>query len=269
MAPIALTIAGSDPSGGAGIQADLKTFAAFGVYGASVVTALTAQNTRGVCAIAEVEPAFVVQQLDAVLDDLEVGAAKTGMLYRASVVDAVAARLAARPVGHLVVDPVIVATSGDTLLEPEAIAAVRERLLPLATLVTPNLHEAEVLIGRPVRDPAEMRAAACALIELGAKAALVTGGHLVGDALDVLHDGRSVHDFSAPRIAAITHGTGCTLSAAITAGLACGWELPTAVAAAKDHVTRAIATAAAIGRGARPVNHLAAAPDLVRPKRGS
>ena len=258
MVPVALTIAGSDSSGGAGIQADLKTFSAFGVYGASVVTALTAQNTQGVRAIAELEPAFVAQQLDSVLDDLDVRAAKTGMLFRAAVIEAVAERLAARTLPHLVVDPVIAATSGDRLLEPGAIACLRTRLVPLATLVTPNLHEAEVLTAGRVADPDDMRAAARALVELGARAALVTGGHLVGDAIDVLYDGRSFFDFSAPRISAITHGTGCTLSAAITAGLGRGWDLPTAVAAAKDYVTRAIATAPAIGQGARPVNHFAA-----------
>ncbi len=162
--PVALTIAGSDPSGGAGIQADLRTFAAFGVHGASVLTALTAQDTRGVRAIAEVAPAFVAQQLDAVLDDLEVRAAKTGMLHRAPVIDAVVALLRARPLPHLVVDPVMVATSGDPLLEPEGIAALRARLLPLATLVTPNLHEAEVLTGHAVTTVAEMREAARELV---------------------------------------------------------------------------------------------------------
>jgi hydroxymethylpyrimidine/phosphomethylpyrimidine kinase len=259
MVPVALTIAGSDPSGGAGIQADLKTFAAFGVYGTSVVTALTAQNTRGVRAIAEVEPDFVAQQLDAVLDDLDVGAAKTGMLLRAGVIEAIAERLAARPLRDLVVDPVMAATSGDALLDAGAIACLRTRLVPLATLVTPNLHEAEVLTARRVASPEDMRAAARALVELGARAALVKGGHLVGDALDVLYDGRRFHDFSAPRIERkATHGTGCTLSAAITAGLARGWNLSVAVATAKDWVTRAIASAPPHGEGPSPLNHFAA-----------
>ena len=244
--PVALTIAGSDPSGGAGIQADLRTFAAFGVHGASVVTALTAQDTRRVRAIAEVAPAFVAQQLDAVLDDLEVRAAKTGMLHRARVIDAVVARLRARPLPHLVVDPVMVATSGDPLLEPEGIAALRERLLPLATLVTPNLREAEVLTGRAVTTVAEMREAARALVALGARAALVKGGHLAGDAVDVLYDGRGFRELGAPRREGRRlHGTGCVLSAAITASLARGNDLAEAVAEAKRHVTRAIEAAPA------------------------
>lgn len=245
VAVVALTIAGSDPSGGAGLQADLLTFAALGVHGASVVTALTAQNTLAVRAIAPVDPTFVAQQLDAVLDDLDVRAAKTGMLHRAAVVEAVAERLAARAVPHLVVDPVIVATTGVVLLEPAGVAALRARLLPLATLVTPNLGEAEALTGRPVADPAGMREAARALVGAGARAALVKGGHLPGDALDVLYDGRGFHEFRAPRIATRhTHGTGCVLSAAVTASLARGLPLVEAVAAAKHHVTHALATAA-------------------------
>ena len=242
MATLALTVAGSDSSGGAGIQADLLTFAAFGVRGASVVTALTAQNTRGVRAIVPVAPEFVVQQLDAILDDVAVAAAKTGMLHRAAVIEAVAERLRERPVPHLVVDPVMVATTGAVLLEPEAVARLRARLLPLATLVTPNLHEAEVLTGRAVSDPGEMRAAARALVEMGARAALVTGGHLAGaEALDMLYDGRGFREFRAPRIATRhTHGTGCALSAAVTAGLALGQPLDEAIAAAKRHVTAAL-----------------------------
>jgi len=244
--PVALTIAGSDPSGGAGIQADLRTFAAFGVQGASVLTALTAQDRRGVRAIAEVAPAFVTQQLDAVRDDLEVRAAKTGMLHRAGVIDAVIAHLRARPLPHLVVDPVMVATSGAPLLEPAGIAALRARLLPLATLVTPNLHEAEVLTGHAVTTVAEMREAARALVALGTRAALVKGGHLAGDAVDVLYDGRGFRELGAPRQEGRRlHGTGCVLSAAITAGLAHGSDLAEAVAEAKRHVTRAIETAPA------------------------
>jgi len=259
MVPVALTIAGSDPSGGAGIQADLKTFAAFGVYGAAVITALTAQNTNGVRAVAQVEPAFVGQQLDAVLDDLAVGAAKTGMLARGAVVELIAARLHARPLPHLVVDPVLAATSGDTLLEPSAIAHLRDQLLPLATLVTPNLREAAVLTGRPVAVLEDMRAAARALVGLGARAALVKGGHLTsGPAVDVLYDGHEVHELAAARVPTPRpiHGAGCALSAAITAGLARGLTLHVAVAAAKRWVTRALETAAAVGHGALPPNHL-------------
>ena len=261
--PVALTIAGSDPSGGAGIQADLKTFAAFGVYGASVIAALTAQSTTVVRAAVSVDPTLVAAQLDAVLDDLQVGAAKTGMLATAAVVEAVAERLAARPVPHLVVDPVMVATSGGRLLEPAALAALRTRLLPLASLVTPNLAEAEALTGRAVSSPSEMRDAARALLDLGARAALVKGGHLPGDALDVLADASGVRDLVAPRVAvpAPLHGAGCTLSAAVAAGLTLGWGLDAAVTAAKDYVTCAIATAPAVGHGARPLNH------AVRPRR--
>jgi len=255
MVPVALTIAGSDSGGGAGIQADLKTFAAFDVYGASVVTALTAQNTRGVRAIAAVEPAFVAAQIDAVLDDLDVAAAKTGMLLSAAVIDAVADRLAARPVPHLVVDPVLVATSGEALLEPAALARLRERLVPLATLLTPNLREAEALTGRSVTRPADMRQAARMLLDLGARAVLLKGGHLEGEALDLLDDGRNVRELSAPRIATHdAHGTGCTLSAAIAAGLARGLDLGAAVEGAKRYVTRAIERAARVGQGARALH---------------
>jgi len=260
MIAIALTIAGSDSCGGAGIQADLKTFAAFGVYGTSVITALTAQNTVGVRAIADVDPKFVAQQIDAVAEDLEIGAAKTGMLARTSVIEAVADRLRAHRLPHLVVDPVMVATSGDVLLEPDAVTCLRERIIPLATLLTPNLREAEVLTGRPVTDPVQMRDAARALLDTGARAVLVKGGHLAGDAVDVLYDGRDFREFSAPQIETrSTHGTGCTLSAAVTACLARGFGLDEAVAAAKRYITRAIATAPGIGHGAGPVNHFASA----------
>jgi hydroxymethylpyrimidine/phosphomethylpyrimidine kinase len=256
MVSIALTIAGSDSSGGAGIQADLATFSAFKVYGASVLTALTAQNTTGVRAIFEVSPQFVAQQLDAVLDDLDVAAAKTGMLARAVIIEELSERLRVRPVPYVVVDPVMVATSGDLLLDPAATAAMRERMLPLATLVTPNLREAEVLTGRAVSTVAEMRDAARALVDLGAGAALVKGGHLAGEATDVFFDGRRLREFSAARIATRnTHGTGCTLSAAVTAGLAIGHGLETAIANAKSYVTRAIELAPDIGHGHGPVNH--------------
>lgn len=258
MIPIALSIAGSDSSGGAGIQADLKTFAAFGVYGASVITALTAQNTVGVRAIADVDPDFVGRQIDAVVEDLDIRAVKTGMLARTAVIEVVADRMRAHPVPYLVVDPVMVATSGDILLEPAAVACLRERILPLATLVTPNLREAEVLTGRSVTNTVEMREAARALIDLGARAVLVKGGHLAGEAVDLLYDGRDFQEFAASHIATrSTHGTGCTLSAAITAALARGCTLEVAVAAAKRYVTRAIKTAPGIGHGAGPLNHFA------------
>ncbi len=262
--PVALTVAGSDPSGGAGIQADILTFAALGVHGATVVTALTAQDTRGVHAIFPVPPEFVAQQLDALLEDLDVAAAKTGMLARAAVVEVVVDRLRAHPLPHLVVDPVLRSTSGHTLLEPAGVAVLRDRLLPLATLVTPNLAEAAALTGRRVETPAEMRDAAWALVDLGARAALVTGGHLPDEARDVLCDGQALHELPAPRLPtpAAIHGAGCTLAAAVAAGLALGLTLEQAVADAKRHVTRAIETAPVLGRGARPVNHL---PPLRRP----
>ena len=261
MVPVALTIAGSDPSGGAGLQADLKTFAAFGVYGASRRDGTHRAEHHAACGpSARRRPGVrCEQQLDAVLDDLAVGAAKTGMLARGAVVEVVAAHLRARPLPHLVVDPVLVATSGDALLEPSAIAHLRDRLLPLATLVTPNLHEAAVLTGRPVAVAEDMRAAARALVGLGARAALVKGGHLTsGPALDVLYDGHEVHELAATRVPTPRpiHGAGCALSAAITAGLARGLTLQAAVTAAKRWVTRALETAVAVGHGALPPNHL-------------
>ncbi|MGH8014055.1 MAG: bifunctional hydroxymethylpyrimidine kinase/phosphomethylpyrimidine kinase [Candidatus Binataceae bacterium] len=254
---VALTIAGSDPSGGAGIQADLKTFSAFGIYGASVITALTAQNTRGVSAIADLDPDFVAAQLDAVLDDLPVAALKTGMLSRSDIIEVVARRLQSRRQLHVVVDPVMVTANGDALLAADAVAAMRDLMLPLAEIITPNLREAEILAGFQVAEPAAMREAARALVRMGARAALVKGGRLKsGDALDVFHDGATTHDLRAPRVAvARAHGTGCTLSAAIAAGLARGRKLEDAVVEAKDYVTRALEDRPAIGHGAAVLNH--------------
>lgn len=255
MPSIALTIAGSDPSGGAGVQADLKTFHAFGVYGAAVLTTLTVQDTTGVHDSVSLDARFVGAQLDAVLGDLAVGAAKTGLIGTIGLVDAIADRLRARPV-PLVVDPVLVASSGRRLAEPGVLEAIRDRLLPLATLVTPNLAEAEALLDRPVRDLGAMRDAARALVDRGARAALVTGGHLDGPPCDVLLVDGSLHELSAARVAIRAHGTGCTLSAAVVAGLAAGRALPDAVARAKRYVTRALETAVDVGRGRRPLNHL-------------
>ena len=253
--PIALTIAGSDSSGGAGLQADLKTFAAFRVYGTSVVTALTAQSTRAVEAVADVDAGFVGRQLDAVFGDLSVDAAKTWMLARAAVIEVVAERLAARRV-PLVIDPVLVATSGHVLLEPEAVATLRRVLLPLATLVTPNLHEAEVLSGRRVADVAGMRDAARALVDLGARAAVVTGGHLPGAPVDVLCEGGVVHELSGERVGTGSrHGTGCTFSAAVTACLAHGDGVATAIDTAKRWVAAVLAAPGTIGHGAPPLDH--------------
>jgi hydroxymethylpyrimidine/phosphomethylpyrimidine kinase len=261
--PIALTIAGSDSSGGAGIQADLKTFTALGVYGASVLTALTAQNTRGVTAVHAPPAEFVTAQIDTVLDDLEVGAVKTGMLANAAIVLAVADAMDKRPSLPLVIDPVMVATSGDRLLEPEAVAAYKTRLIPRALLITPNLPEAAALLDEaPAADLEAAERQARALLALGSRAVLVKGGHRAtgSEAVDVLAlaDG-TVHHVSAPWVdTRNTHGTGCTLSAAITAGLATGLPLVEAVRAGKRYLSEALASGRdlPIGKGHGPVDHL-------------
>ncbi len=256
---IALTIAGSDSGGGAGIQADLKTFHRFGVFGTSVITAITAQNTRGVTTWSATGSELVRAQLDAVAVDLRAAAIKSGMLGDAAVVDAVAAGIRAHSLAPYVLDPVMVATSGDLLLEPSAVRAITRELIPLAVLVTPNLDEAEILVGFPVRDVRAMERAARALVDtLGAGAALVKGGHLAGhSAVDVLYDGEATR-YTHPRLTTTsTHGTGCTLSAAVAAGLARGEALRPAVATALDFVHRAIATAPGLGGGNGPLNHWA------------
>jgi hydroxymethylpyrimidine/phosphomethylpyrimidine kinase len=256
-----LTIAGSDSGGGAGIQADLKTFSALGTYGASVITALTAQNTRAVTAIHDVPPAFVEAQLDAVFDDIDFTAVKIGMLSRPEIIDAVAEGLRRHGARNVVLDPVMVAKSGDRLLRPEAIAALRERLLPLATVITPNLPEAAVLLDREeARDAAGMIEAAARLRTLGPQAVLLKGGHLENGAesIDVLDDGAGPLTLAAPRIATgNTHGTGCTLSSAIAALLARGLALRDAVREAKAYVTAAIRAAdrLSVGHGHGPVHH--------------
>lgn len=259
MTAIALTIAGSDSGGGAGIQADLKTFSALGVYGASVVTAITAQNTQGVRAVEDISPAAIAAQIDAVLDDMAVGGVKVGMVSREETIAVIAERLAARGV-RPVLDPVMVATSGDRLLQPQAIDALRTRLLPLAALVTPNLPEAALLTGTAVAaGEEEMAVQARAIVAAGAGAALVKGGHAGGaDSVDILFDGSETLRLSAPRIATPnTHGTGCTLSAAVAAGLAKGLTLREAVREAKDYLHGALAAGAAlrVGRGRGPVHH--------------
>ncbi len=256
---IALTIAGSDSGGGAGIQADLKAFQRFGVFGTSVVTAVTAQNTREVRAVHPVPVDIVLAQLDALADDLPPAAFKTGMLATGALVGAVAGAIERYRFGPYVLDPVMVATSGARLLDPDAEHAVLQRLVPLATLVTPNLDEAAILTGRPVNDPAGMERAGHVLLELGAGAALVKGGHLPGEELvDVLVTRDGVRHFRHQRIATTsTHGTGCTLSAAITAGLALGRPLDVAVSDALDYLHRAIAAAPGLGGGNGPVDHSA------------
>lgn len=260
MIPVALTVAGSDSSGGAGIQADLKTFAALGTYGASVITALTAQNTTGVQAIHDVPAAFIAAQMDSVLSDLRVGAVKTGMLSRREAIEAVAAGLGRHGVRTLVVDPVMVATSGDRLLASDAVEALRHLLLPRAALITPNLPEAAILLGEPVAaDEAAMVRQGEALLGLGPAAVLVKGGHAGGpESVDILVTGEGVRRFAAARVATRhTHGTGCTLSSAVAAGLARGLDLGDAVAAAKAYLTAAIEAAegVAVGRGSGPVHH--------------
>jgi hydroxymethylpyrimidine/phosphomethylpyrimidine kinase len=260
---IALTIAGSDSGGGAGIQADLKTFQQFGVFGTTVVVALTAQNTRGVRAVEPVSPHMVAAQLAALADDLPPDALKTGMLANAALVRLVAGTIRATGWGPLVVDPVMVSTSGDRLLAPDAEASVRDLLLPLAALVTPNLDEAAVLAGGEVRDVAGMERAGAALVELGAAAALVKGGHLPGERLtDVLVTPTGVRRFEHRRIpTGSTHGTGCTLSAATAAGLALGRPLEIAVEDALEFVRRAMAAAPGLGGGHGPLNHTVPAPE--------
>jgi len=251
--PTALTIAGSDSGGGAGIQADLKSFHALGVFGTSAVTALTAQSTRGVHGVHAAPPAFVAAQIDAVLGDIGADAVKTGMLATAALVSVVAERLRSHAVRALVVDPVMVAKGGARLLDDDAIEAVRKDLLPLAALVTPNAPEAEALTGIAVHDAASMREAARALLGMGARAVLVKGGHVdAGDGvvLDLLLDAEGFHEMRAPRLASTcTHGTGCTLSASIAALLARGLPLRESVERARLRLHRAIESGAVPGRG--------------------
>ena len=257
---IVLTIAGSDSGGGAGIQADLKTFSALGVYGASVITALTAQNTKGVTGIHDVPPDFIAAQIDAVFSDLKVNAVKIGMLSQPVAIGVVAAGLERWNQTHVVLDPVMVATSGDRLLAPAAIELLKRNLIPRALLVTPNLHEAAVLTGEPVaRNEDEMRLQAEKLLEIGAQAVLIKGGHAQStEAVDLLVTSSATARLSADKVATLnTHGTGCTLSAAIAAGLAKGDRLSEAVADAKNYVTQAIAAADEldIGSGSGPTHH--------------
>ncbi len=261
--PVALTIAGSDSSGGAGIQADLKTFTVLGVYGASVVTALTAQSTRGVSGILAVPPDFVRDQIDAVADDFAIGAVKTGMLNDRETVVAVVNALKHHELRPLVVDPVVVATSGDTLLAPDAVQAMRDELIPHADILTPNLHEAARLLDQPVaKDEAGMLAQARALLRLGCKAVVIKGGHGEGaEAVDLLVEADAVTRLALPRITTRnTHGTGCTFSAAIVANLAQGVPIKQAVSDAKRFVHEALQAGArlALGKGAGPVDVLRA-----------
>ncbi len=252
----AMTIAGSDSGGGAGIQADLKTFAALGVYGASVLTAITAQNTRGVTAVHEIPTDIIAAQINAVMEDIGADAVKTGMLSSSAIIVTVAERIRHYRIINLVVDPVMVAKSGDPLLRPEAVEALKSDLLPLALVVTPNLPEAETLLGRRIETDDDIREAAKAIHLLGPKIVVVKGGHRSGDAVDLYFDGSEFEEFYAPRIPTQnTHGTGCTFASAIAAGLAKGRSPRDAVAEAKKYLTGAIQHAYSIGGGRSPVHH--------------
>jgi hydroxymethylpyrimidine/phosphomethylpyrimidine kinase len=258
--PIALTIAGSDSSGGAGIQADLKTFAALGVYGASVITALTAQNTAGVNAIHQVPPEFVAAQMDAVFSDLSIGAVKIGMVAQARTIEAIEAGLARWSPKYVILDPVMVASSGDRLLAAEAVAALRSKLIPRASLITPNLPEAAALLDEPIAEgEAAIESQGKRLLELGCSVVLIKGGHGQGaESIDYLITAKAIVALAAPRIATRnTHGTGCSLSSAVAAGLAKGEEMETAVRNAKAWVSAAIAAAdrLGVGQGHGPIHH--------------
>ena len=253
----ALTIAGSDSGAGAGIQADLKTFAAFGVYGTSAITAITAQNTRGVTAWEAVSVPLVVAQIEAVATDIGADAAKTGMLANAAIVSAVAATIRRLGLRHLVVDPVMIAKGGDRLLEESAIQAIRRDLLPLAEVVTPNIPEAQELSGLPIATLEEMRSAGRRILSLGPRVVLVKGGHLGGkDSIDLALSAEGEEEFRSPRIDSVhTHGTGCTLASAIAACLAQGLTVNASIAAAKAYLDGAIAHAPRIGGGHGPLGH--------------
>jgi hydroxymethylpyrimidine/phosphomethylpyrimidine kinase len=258
--PVALTIAGSDSSGGAGIQADLKTFAALGVYGASVITALTAQNTTGVSGIHLVPAEFVSAQIDAVFGDLDVKAVKIGMVAHGATIEAIAAGLKRWSPGHVVLDPVMVATSGDHLLAQDAVATLKNTLIPRASLVTPNLPEAAALLDEPMAESAAaIESQGRRLLAMGCQAVLIKGGHgHGGESIDYLFRGEDTIALAAPRIATRnTHGTGCSLSSAIAAGLAKGEDMESAVRGAKAWISAAIAAAdrLEVGRGHGPIHH--------------
>jgi len=255
--PTALTIAGSDSGGGAGIQADLKTFAALDVYGTSALTAVTAQNTVGVRAVEEVSPGLVAAQIDAVLEDIGADATKTGMLSSAAIIATTAGRIRVHGITRLVVDPVMVAKSGDWLLREDAVRALRTDLLPLALVVTPNLPEAETLAGVTIASRADLADAAWRIAALGPRYVLIKGGHAPGDPVDLLFDGHAFREYPGARIETTsTHGTGCTLSAAIAAYLAHGLSVEDAVGRAKEYVVAAMRAASPIGRGHGPLHHL-------------
>ncbi len=256
--PNALTIAGSDSGGGAGIQADLKTFAAFGVFGTSAITAVTAQNTQSVTSVQEIDLDVIAAQIDAVISDIQIDVVKTGMLSSAAIVGLVADKAEEHGFERLVVDPVMVAASGARLLREDAVETIRKRLLPLATVVTPNVPEAAVLAGMSVAGESEMQEAARRIHALGPKYVVLKGGHLTGSdhSDDLLFDGQSFETFTAKRINTTSnHGTGCTFASAVASGLAHGRGVSRSVADAKAYVTAAIANAFPVGHGHGPLNH--------------
>jgi hydroxymethylpyrimidine/phosphomethylpyrimidine kinase len=251
-----MTIAGSDSGGGAGIQADLKTFAALGVYGTSVLTAITAQNTQRVTAVQELPVSLVHSQIDAVMSDIGADAVKTGMLSSVAIIEAVVDKLKKHGLSNLVVDPVMVSKGGDRLLREDAVDALRSLLIPLARVVTPNIAEAEVLVGREIKSIDDARDAAGEIVGMGATTAVVKGGHLDGPATDILFDGNEFRAFTAQRISTTSdHGTGCTFASATAAGLAKGLSVRDAVAQAKRYVTAAMRHAFPMGQGHGPLNH--------------
>ena len=254
--PRVLTIAGSDSGGGAGIQADLKTFAAYEVYGTSVLTAITAQNTVGVTGIHEIPSDLIGEQIRCVMDDIGADSIKTGMLSTSSIVQTVSRELGKYNVQNLVVDPVMIAKSGDALLQEEAVEAVRNLMIPLAAVVTPNIPEAEVLTGMTITSEQDMKTAASMLVQMGAKSAVVKGGHREGPASDLFYDGSNYEVFTVDRIDTVnTHGTGCTFASAVAAGLAKGHGMRDSVAEAKLYITESIRKSFAVGSGHGPLNH--------------
>ncbi len=256
--PRVLIIAGSDSSGGAGIQADLKTVSALGAFGMTAITALTAQNTTGVFGVIEIEPKFVLQQIEVCVNDIGCDSVKVGMLSSPAIIEAVASAISSHKLKPLVVDPVMIAKSGAPLLRPEAIATLKTKLLPLATVTTPNLHEAGALTGREIKTLAQMKEAAQAIFDLGPANVVVKGGHLEGVAADVLFDGRDFTEFRAERIdTKNTHGTGCIFASAIAANLAHKKAVRESVAAAKEFITCAIRSALPVGKGNGPANPMA------------
>jgi len=252
----ALTIAGSDSGGGAGIQADIKTFSAFGVFGMSVITSVTAQNTLVVCGVHEIPPEFVGKQMNAIFSDMGADGIKTGMLSNAGIVETVANKLMECKPYFVVVDPVMIAKGGGILLKKDAVQSLKNRLLPEATLVTPNIPEAEILSGLTITSVEEMKAAAKAIVKTGCSAVLIKGGHLEGEAIDLLYTGEEYHFFRSERIhTKNTHGTGCTYSAAILSNLILGHPLAEAVRISKAYITEAIRHSLDIGEGHGPLNH--------------